>query len=438
VGPATAQQTATYIVLSNAYSGRILKSNLAHEFFHALQAKYNRRGTRWYTGPLFKDPAKFWFVEASAMWAEQHFVPDAANDPDGPHRRFTGRFLTTNASLALTDGRNDYASWPWPLFMEQEIGNETAISDAWKKMVGLAGYDSLQEAVSSVVPFDTRFRDFAVRVYNTDLEPGNPVDPRFQALDQTLPLDKPGGSRGKYDVPVVVDDPLPQHAADLAPLWSSYTGLLPAADVHKITFDFSFLMPPEAVDVDLLLQIKGRWQRTKAALTGEQAFCDVDRAIVVISNHATDMDTRVNGQWFATGENTTCAPEAWTVSLTGPKAGAGVYTGNEESYCGYAAGVGWTGIVYLDPNGAGVIRHISVGDNGFLINTSYANDDPTDWGTITLPGYNAHTTLTGDSSAAPPHLIGDSTWTIPPEGGAGTPGDYHVHVDIACTTYDGP
>ncbi|HXW82526.1 MAG TPA: hypothetical protein VEJ84_23715, partial [Acidimicrobiales bacterium] len=46
------------------------KSALAHEFFHVLQDAYNNYS--------YSDCDDFWFGEASAVWAEWHFVPEAA------------------------------------------------------------------------------------------------------------------------------------------------------------------------------------------------------------------------------------------------------------------------------------------------------------------------------------------------------------------------
>ena len=173
-------------------------------------------------------------------------------------------------------------------------------------------------------------------------------------------------------------------------------------------------------------------QRTQASLAKEESYCDVDKAIVVISNHASDPATKVSGIWTAIGEDTTCKPAAWSVVLEGPKPGAGTYSGVEESYCSYTPEGGWDGIVYLDPVGGGDIRHLSMGSDYFLVNTRFAVDDPVDWGTATSPGNNNQTTIQADATAK--RLVGDSNWVVPRTDG--TVEAYHGHAEITCTTWD--
>lgn len=421
--------SSTYIILAGS-AGIELKATLAHEFFHSLQAAHNRTGTAW---PTSNGWTRYWFVEASATWAEHEFVREASAGSTGVYNRFKGIFQKSGLPLSTSDNNNEYGSWAWPLFMRQEAG-PGSIGAAWRAMEGKSGYNQLQAALDSQLSFAGHFRDFAVRSFNEDLEPGDPAQPRFQQVDSDFPLGVPDAPRAVYQNtvgPTIVAFP-----EQLPSLWSSYYGLVPAPGVHKMVFDFSSLMPADALDVDLLLLIKGRWERRAGVLNGDQEICDIEQAIVVLSNHDQKLNSQVSGTWEVEGKTSTCAPEAWRLVLDGPKPGAGTYTGVDESYCGYTPEAGWSGIVFLNPAGTGDILHISVGDDYFLISTRWAFDDPSDWGTHTFAQNNPRTVVQGDSTASPPRLIGDSYWSIPePDVYAG---DYHAHAEITCTTYDAP
>ena len=167
-----------------AAGGLAFRSTIVHEFFHSLQSAHNNRGMIVTSAP---GPGagwvRHWFVEASAVWAEHHFVPAARGTEVYP--RFE-TFQSSAESLASTDGSNEYDSWAWPFFMEQE-GGEEAISGAWLDLEGVDGFDPVQEALAREVSFTDRFRDFAVRAYNVDLRPGEPIDPMFSDADRRLP-----------------------------------------------------------------------------------------------------------------------------------------------------------------------------------------------------------------------------------------------------------
>lgn len=323
VGPAGAEATSGYITVpATGQTGVELKSTMAHEFFHVLEYAHNNRGMLYAGG-------RFWFMEASAVWSEHEFVPEARDTEVYP--RFKD-FQATSLSLTAVDGDNEYNSWAWPLFMRQELGRD-AIVNAWTALEGKDGFEPSMAVLDGMLPFEGRFRDFAVRVWNEELNPGSPVNPRFHALDGDFPDTQPTGTRVSLGNPVTATGYF-EAFPKLPSLWSKYWVVEPDSNVRSLAFDFSTLLPIDRVDVELILNIKGTWQRRSGNLADEEKICDVDYAIVIVANHDPDPNAEVNGGWAVHGDPNECASTgSWTVTLTGPMTGAGTHTGTGLVTC---------------------------------------------------------------------------------------------------------
>lgn len=188
-GPAGARTVAAYIVITPELRGLDLESTLAHEFFHVLEYGKNREGlidcvTTFLSNCTAGKPRDFfWMTEASATWAEDYFVPAARGTTDGPYDRFKV-WRKTDLGLSRTEDSNEYASWLWPLFVQQQAG-APAVGRIWEAYRGKHGFRQLQAATSSVVPFDQQFREFGVRGWNQLLNPGRPSwAPLLRCLDR--------------------------------------------------------------------------------------------------------------------------------------------------------------------------------------------------------------------------------------------------------------
>ncbi len=241
--------------------GDSFKSVLAHELFHVLQFAHNTT----------RSCPKFWFLEASAKWAEWYFVPQAA----GPMVYPWFRDFQAKPEVSLTDSKNrtPYADWMWPLFMQQQAGGSPEpVALAWKAMDGETGCTALNADVSLQDSFGKDFADFAVENFDyrlPNLIHGKvrawPVDfkdnyPRFRqeanpgapAFPEELP---------KYDSVALNQDFYPYDATvhvDLPPLAARYWQIPlvpPFGQVGaggSVEFDFSGLSPAGNTDVSLL------------------------------------------------------------------------------------------------------------------------------------------------------------------------------------------
>ena len=410
-GPRGAETSSSFIVVdATAAGGAAFRSTIVHELFHSLQWAHNNRGTIVTDAP---GPGagwvRHWFMEASAVWAEHHFVPAARETEVYP--RFEN-FQWSAKSLASTAGSNEYDSWAWPFFMEQE-GGEEAISGAWLDLEGVDGFDALQQALDRGVSFTDRFRDFAVRSYNQDLQPGDPIDPMFSDGDAGFPDDVPAGDRLLADQVLEAGDEL-SFDTNLPSLRARYVDLAPGDDVRTIEFDWSGLSPADARDVDVLVETeRDGWQRRSEP----DKVCDALRVLVVVSNHDPRRETTVTGTWKATGTGDPCNDGNYSVTLTGAKAGAGTHTGRLDTVsCSVWRSGAWMVRAGLDLDGD--VRTINAtsddgpggGLAGISVNTRWAMDDPGDWDwgeNWTLPGT---VTITGDTTADPWRVHIEASW----------------------------
>ena len=109
-----------FIVIDRARTAlSTLAPDLAHEFFHVLQYAHN-------LNVYGAGPTKSWFLEASANWAEFNYFYTHNDAKDDLYRWYKIWFQNDDRSLLTVDpnvlGAHQYASWVWPLFMDQTKG----------------------------------------------------------------------------------------------------------------------------------------------------------------------------------------------------------------------------------------------------------------------------------------------------------------------------
>jgi hypothetical protein len=268
------------------------KSTLAHEFFHVLQNAHNSKIS------FNNRHQEWWFIEASATWAEAHFVPETSAQE--VHERFAHSFQTSYEPLHLSVGISDpkhyllYAAYIWPFFMEQERGAE-AIAAAWRGIESAGtDWDLGLDAINTQLPFAQHFHEFAIRNLNRDLEPNDPITPRYIDLDPLFP----DGAAPWNDV----NDDLVAQSRDAAPL--SYDAQIPALKaryyhftthetVRKIELDLSSLAQYGNLRVDVVKKSRETgWEIEQLEKTSKARVCDVDEFYLVVTNHATNIAER--------------------------------------------------------------------------------------------------------------------------------------------------
>lgn len=455
--PPRANGTSSAFIVYDPSKGRDTadrKANIAHEFFHVLQSRYNANGS---FGCPYPTPAPtssnsctsadwdhHWFSDATATWAEHYFVKEA-RDPY-VYDRFTG-FLTSALSLSDSAGTNPYRSFVWPYFMQQESPRGAdVIADTWKALERRVGWAQFQEVVDHFLPFDSHFRDFAVRVWNEVLEPGNPIDPRFREdpLDPNFPETMPGDSdklsaTPRYRDAVTLDPARGRRTftEDLPELWAGYYDISFAPGTRRVVFDFGQLAPNASLDVDVLVRVRDRgWERRQLG-AGEVQWCldtpadAIEQAILVLSNHEIDPNKHVTGDWTADPDDNGCATATDTLTYTsfyesGSPDVQGVYQSLHESMLVR---------VSLAPTAGGNANYLPFGNDQSSYHASYE----------------AHTVLTTDILTCASETIGADAGAFPDDdSGTGINGAMYqgddgkwrmivaASVGIEATTVSGP
>lgn len=311
VGTAGARMASGYVVMNRASLGDPeAPATIAHELFHVLQNAFNWEGK--YAGG-----DSHWFVEASATWSEYKFV----GDPTATPARFQ-EYQETSRPLQDRADENNYKSFVWPLFMEEEGGDGT-VAGAWSALQGVPTWEGFTDAIDAQLPFKTRFRDFAVRDWNVDAlaaEIGpllplgavgstrwEPAGPR-RGLDETLHA----GNRG---------DPLHVVPVGLKSLAAWFQHLAVDDAIGQVTLDFSAMQPRAALDIDLLVNVPGLGWDRRQVVGDKIQFCRnvpadrVSEIVVVLSNHEKDPTSNVIGEWTAESLRDPC-PEDWVGDIT--------------------------------------------------------------------------------------------------------------------------
>jgi len=261
------------------------KQDLIHEFFHVLQYAHNVAATH-------DHGLDHWFTEATATWAETFYDRPHSSVP---HAWFTDDFQTSVAGLEVQDPDHEYAAYIWPFFMEQEA-NESAVFNAWAAIDGVAAADfkGVTAAVSAQLPFKEHFVDFALRNLNmaevltsAGEKPYTALDPQFP--DGVAPTNMTSGR-------LTPGEPYVSSAGGPPPLGAAYYQFGIDTDVKQVTLSIVNMSPTEAVEGAALLHHgSGNWQ-TQTLEGGEFKFCrdedawkDVDRLYLVVSDHSPDV-----------------------------------------------------------------------------------------------------------------------------------------------------
>ncbi|MEO8285149.1 MAG: S-layer homology domain-containing protein [Chloroflexota bacterium] len=314
IGPAS---SAYIVVPRNKINTILFRNAFIHEFFHVLQMAHTRSFR-------FGDGGEYWFVEASANWAEAYFDRTITTWPS----RWTGRqadFTPFNdfetfqgwgyyrQPLHLPGpAYHLYTAFIWPFFMEQETGGPQAIVNAWNDLEGATTPDQAIDAIGAQLPFPDNFHKFAVRNLNKTFDGQNPLGTRYIALDPLFPDEKPpqplpGGSETHKPN---VDAPSVRVAVVLPSLAAHYETFLPVGTVGHWEFDFTGVHPNDDVDIDaVVLHNDGTWELRSVDRTGMVSLCDVMWVHLVLSNHNPDRNSVISGHYTYRALSTPCGCE---------------------------------------------------------------------------------------------------------------------------------
>lgn len=307
---------------------------MAHEFFHVLQQAHNWEiAFGFKTTPYNSDfdtiqLSEFWFVEATATWVMSYLYRDTI-DPGtlniSVHSRFPVSFQGVDVPLYYSPPQwstrftHIYAAYIYFLFMEQEIGPE-AIAEFWDRLEGVAADDFATPLaiLNDLLPFETNFREFTVRNLNMNLQPGDPISPRYDELDKTFPVGfAPPFHVGDNNTsrlelgpfrtePFVFNDPIPSLSAH-------YYNFVTLSRATRVILDFTALDPLEALDVDLIAKRIGQgWTRQSIDPSNPIVFCrdNPDEAItmfyLVLTNHDMNERTQIRNSFTVSSDEQPC------------------------------------------------------------------------------------------------------------------------------------
>ncbi len=323
--------TSAFLILPRSLVAdpRVLKLELIHELFHALEFAHNING-------LKTQAATYWQVEADAKWAQAWLGSQPSQGIADQIRYwiytpyFVNKFQFRDVPLNQPNTEADHAAYRafiWPFFAQQESGGPLVVGQIWKALEGVTSFGAADDATDRAFSFSDHFADFAFRNLNMELKPGDPVEPRYKALDSTFPDGfGPWGDRRKPQVTVTVSPPGVTNDINekLAPLTSHYRTVTIDPSVHRLVLDFSGLtggdVKPDAV-VELN-QPDGStvWQR-RTLSPGSTTWCldDPDNQItaflLILSNASYRADDNAAGKFSLTGRDA-CAqvhgPITWT------------------------------------------------------------------------------------------------------------------------------
>jgi hypothetical protein len=237
-----------------------------------------------------------------------------------------GRFAEyqgTSHPLQETLEDNQYDSFVWPLFMEQEGGDGT-VANAWAAIDGKGNHAAITDAIDSQLPFKAHFRDFAVRDWNDD-ELANVIGPMLPLGAVGDPRREPDGARRDANAilrPNQRGDPLLVSMTGIRSLAIHYRDLQVDHTVGQVNLDFSGLGPRGSLDIDLLAYTQaGGWQRHQV-VDDKIQFCRnvpadaVTEIVVVLSNHDKAPASMVVGEWTAESLKDPC-PKQSTADIQG-------------------------------------------------------------------------------------------------------------------------
>jgi hypothetical protein len=404
-----------------------MKRDLIHEFFHVLQKAHNLRGPR-------KGAQDHWFVEASATWAETHYLRPTS---EVVHTWFQSDFQPKPVGLESPVEGHDYAAYIWPFFMEMEANSGAPVFNAWVAIEAAASGDfkAVTDAIDKQLPFATRFRDFAVRNLNEALSPADPPLKRYHDYDANFP-------DGITPVPLVEGTITPSEVytsptQSIEPLAATYFYLQLAGETRDVTIDIAGLVPGSNLDGDAILHIGDHWER-RPVTGGSLHLCRdtpadaADQFYLVLSNHGRDVPIKGT---FEVRPKKACSVGHYSIDVAnvagGTHKGAGHHEGDGQVACAHANGAWVVSAVYFpnDPDYPG--RDIAA----FDITTTPGHE----WVEVTMMD---HTTDNPFDWSVMPEFQGTFSFTI---GDAVSPvtiravaDDPHEHVVISatCSTLD--
>jgi hypothetical protein len=381
-GPDGANTSSGFILIYRGYAASAvdIKDIETHEMFHVLENAHNEEGR-------LEGGKSHWMTEASAKWAEEVFVPEARAEWVYP---WFGAYQATDLGLTTKDGRNEYESFVWPYFMDQESG-PSSIGKAWKAFEGLQGWQAFNASLTGILSFKERFKDFALRAWNTDMPGGGTPDlitPKFQAVDGQFPKtapNKPVKFYFRHPNAVKVTDPAIKVPETMPALSERYAELELGDDTQQLIADFSGLQPNGPLDVTALVHIKGGQWKKEPLPTGKTTWCraqeDVDRVLFVLDNNSYSANSPIAGTWQYQAVTDACNPGAFNVTVAngkfGKHAGAGTYSGQAPIDCFVTNGTEWHG-AFVDKNGINGIQGITLdmGSHAYVdVSTVYHNED---------------------------------------------------------------
>jgi hypothetical protein len=318
-----------FIVLPRiGMQGERTRATLTHEFFHVLQ--YGHHALR----GLATAGGSYWFIEASATWASVHFDRTLAWPARVGRELHVERFSEYQGAIkGLGDpvGTHKYAAYIWPFFAEQVTGSNQIVATMWRGLERAGSAAEGDDILNSQFSFKQNFHKFAVRNYNEEFTPGDPL-PRAERYvsrddlfpDGQYPPQRFSGRPGDF-----------RQGIDLPPLSAAYVTLVPrnGTVVRKVELDFTGLQPPGSLDVDALImpdREDGRWLSKVLSFTGQPrvVFCfdkgkstetvrgSFDTLELALSNHAHAAGSRITGDFVATGSEVPCGVWDGTTSVT--------------------------------------------------------------------------------------------------------------------------
>lgn len=291
--PEVGVTTSAYMLISSDHFDDIplLERMVVHELFHMLQYTHNAK------------LASRWFYEASAEWAASYYV---RSDSARLHQvRLPILQNSRYVSLESMRGLHPYGAYLWPLFMEQERGPESVFA-TWSAL-GQVPEGSGDAAVISVLDKQLdvakNFPDFAMRVYNANDLPGDPIPKRFVSLDPHFP---DGATPTKLlSWTLGEEDPLDidfTHQAGLA-FYYAPVEVPPAPGggdhgvVVTVSGDAHTVLDGKLPELEALVEGEnGDFKRETIAYHGDgQKICVKDKLILVLTNQATRANDVVAG-----------------------------------------------------------------------------------------------------------------------------------------------
>ncbi|MEX2272850.1 MAG: hypothetical protein WD690_15365 [Vicinamibacterales bacterium] len=306
-----------YIVMNTAViqEDPEFKSTLIHEFFHVQQNALNER-----IG--FHESIEFWFVEASAVWAQWHFAPEIA--PEQVHHNFISFQDADHPLHQPTPQEHTYSSYIWFFFMQQQRGSPYMVADIWRGLRGLRRdqWDKALEIIDSHLPFEHNFRLFARRNLN-DPYGGLFASPAlYSQLDPKFPVgSKPGIWQPETDPAFLYshEGQTPYPVKPMPGLRAGYFRFYVTDDgIQQLRFDFSQLRNVQLLDVDAIVRLQDNQQwRLISVHSGDtelrlcRMFPDqkVDQVELVLSNHSKSLSDKdkIDGNLLVEATDEPCA-----------------------------------------------------------------------------------------------------------------------------------